>query len=379
MRIVMVSIPTLHFFRWADQLKNSGHEVFWFDISGMSDYVEKLNWLEQKINWKLKHQYPGRVFIKKTYPKLYNFIQSYNENKTETIFEEYLKDIKPDLVHSFALYVSCTPIYEVMKKYENIKWVYSSWGSDLFYFQNNKAYLDDIQRILPRINYLFTDCERDYHLAKKHGFKGEFLGVFPGGGGFDVEYIHQYNQPTKNRKIILIKGFQGRSGRAITVLQALGKLKKTLRDYEIIVFGAGAEVVSYYNKGELKSWKNIKILGRINHEDVLQFMGNALIYVGNSNSDGMPNTLLEAVIAGAFPIQSNPGGATAEIVEHGVNGFLIEDYNDCAEIESLIVKAVNNMKLIQSAHIYNQTKIKPNLSRKSISKEVIKKYNSIIN
>ena len=375
----MVSIPTLHFFRWADQLKNSGHDVYWFDISGMSTYVDKLGWVNQYVNWKLKFNYPGRILFKKVFPKLYNFTQRFNEHNTQSVFEKYLKKVKPDVVHSFALYLSCTPIYEVMMKHNNIKWTYSSWGSDLFYFQNNQKYLKDIKKVLLRINYLITDCNRDYEIAKQYGFKGEFLGVFPGGGGFDLEYINHYNKPTKNRKIILIKGFQGRSGRAITVLQALGKLKKTLKDYEIIVFGAGAEVVSYYNKGELKSWKNIKMLSRIKHEDVLQLMGKALIYIGNSNSDGMPNTLLEAIIAGAFPIQSNPGGATAEIVNHGINGFLIEDYNDCAEIESLIVKAVNNMKLIQTAHIYNQTKIKPNLSRNSISKEVIKKYNSIIN
>ena len=375
----MVSIPTLHFFRWANQLKNKGHDVFWFDISGMSNYVEKLNWLEQKINWKLKYQYPGRVFIKKSYPKLYNVIQRYNENTTETIFEEYLQDIKPDVVHSFALYLSCTPIYEVMKKYEDVKWMYSSWGSDLFYFQNNQEYFDDIQKILPRVNYLFTDCKRDYHLAKKYGFKGRFLGVFPGGGGFDLEYTDQYNKPIENRKTILVKGFQGRSGRAITVLKAIEKLKKTIKDYEIIVFGASTEVVNYCNKGELKNWENVKILGRINHEDVLQIMGKSLIYIGNSNSDGMPNTMLEAIIAGAFPIQSNPGGATAEIVEHGKNGFLIENYKNSGEIESLIVKALDNMELIQSAHMYNQTKIKPNLDRNKISKEVIIKYNSIIN
>ena len=44
MKILMVSMPTLHFFRWSNQLKDVGHEVYWFDITGMSVPVAKINW-----------------------------------------------------------------------------------------------------------------------------------------------------------------------------------------------------------------------------------------------------------------------------------------------------------------------------------------------
>lgn len=377
MKILMVSMPTLHFFRWADQLKNAGHEVFWFDISGMSCYVDRLNWLHQKVDWKLKYNYPGRFFIKKAYPKLYSFIQRYNEFKTELIFEDYLKEIKPDVVHSFALYVSCTPIYEVMQIHNNISWIYSSWGSDLFYFQNFPSYLEDIRKILPRINFLFTDCKRDYEIAKKHGFNGDFLGVFPGGGGFDLKYIEQFMLPISERNTILIKGFQGRSGRAISVLKAIEYQKKILKNHRIVVFGADSEVISYYNNSSLNSWKNATIIGKVKHKDVLQLMGKALIYIGNSNSDGMPNTLLEAICAGAFPIQSNPGNATAEIIEHNKNGLLMDDCSDIKNISKLIIKAISNSELIKTAFLFNQQEIKPQLERGLIKSRVLKAYNKI--
>ena len=32
MRILMVSMNSIHFVRWTQQLKDSGHDVFWFDI-----------------------------------------------------------------------------------------------------------------------------------------------------------------------------------------------------------------------------------------------------------------------------------------------------------------------------------------------------------
>ncbi len=45
MKILMVSMSSLHFIRWVDQLKDSGHEVFWFginDLKILKDVINKL-------------------------------------------------------------------------------------------------------------------------------------------------------------------------------------------------------------------------------------------------------------------------------------------------------------------------------------------------
>src|SRR5690606_20418101 len=112
-------------------------------------------------------------------------------------------------------------------------------------------------------------------------------------------------------------------GRCNVILEAIGRMKESLIDYEIVVFGANVEVRKFAEKEKLHQWKNFKIFEQISHNQVLQIMGNSLIYIGNSVSDGMPNTLLEAIIMGAFPIQSNPGGVTEEIITDGINGLLI--------------------------------------------------------
>lgn len=369
----MVSIPSLHFFRWTSQLQDSGHEVYWFDITGMSEKSERLNWVSQKVSWKLKWNYPGRLFVKKKFPKVYQFLQHFNEYKTASVFEQYLNEIKPDVVHSFALYLSCTPIISVMEKKSNQKWIYSSWGSDLFYFQNDKKYLKDIKRVLPRVNYLFTDCKRDYGIAKEHGFSGDFLGVFPGGGGFDLAHMEQFKLPLDKRNVILLKGFQGRSGRAISVLKAMEFLKNELSDYSIVVFGSDMETFDYVKKSILKDWPNFQILGKISHQEVIELMGESKIYIGNSNSDGIPNTLLEAICMEVYPIQSNPGGATAEIINHGVNGLLIENCEDVSEIENILKVALKTLDL-NNGH-YSQLKLIESLDFYYIKKIIINAYN----
>jgi len=370
----MVSIQSLHFFRWTSQLQDSGHEVYWFDITGMNKKSERLSWVCQKTEWKLKWNYPGRLFVKKKFPKVYQFLQHFNEYNTASVFEEYLNEIKPDVVHSFALYLSCTPIIEVMEKYPAQKWIYSSWGSDLFYFQNELKYLKDIKRVLPRVNYLFTDCKRDCQIAKNHGFSGQFLGVFPGGGGFDLSEMAQYKLPNEQRKTILIKGFQGRSGRAISVLKGVECLKEELIDYNIVVFGADDEVFNYVKYSVLKDWFNFQIKGKMSHQEVIQLMGQSKIYIGNSNSDGIPNTLLEAICMEIFPIQSNPGGATEEIINHHINGMLIEDCENVSEIKKTILDTIS---FLPTAN-YDKKKLLPELDYKYLQEKVQKIYTHLI-
>lgn len=374
MKILLVSMNNLHFTRWSDQLRKSGHEVFWFDILDQG-YSPALSWMTQIVDWKkgfLKKK--GRTFIKKRLPEFFSFLSSKLDISVETAFEKALLEIQPDVVHSFALYISCTPILKVMSKYENVKWMYSSWGSDLYYYQNIPEYLNDIQNVLPRVDYLITDCLRDHKIALEHGFKGDFLGAIPGGGGFKLAAIQKYIKPVAERKVILIKGNQNRSGRALPVLEAIVSMSELLTDYKIIVFGAtNPEVTAFQNKKKL----DITVNGILSHDQILKLMSSSLIYIGNSNSDGMPNTMLEAICSGAFPIQSNPGNATAEVVTHQSNGLLIEDCENMEEIKQHIMLTIQNLDMIQKAFEYNQLYAQEHLSRTIVTKKVLLMYQSI--
>ena len=368
----MVSMPSLHFFRWTEQLKDAGHDIYWFDVTDGGSKVERISWVNQIVGWKLKWKYPGRYFIKNKFPKVYALLQQFNENNTAKIFEQKLLEIQPDVVHSFALHVSCDPIIEVMNKYKLIKWIYSSWGSDLYSRKENPTGKSIINRVLPRIDYLFTDCNRDYEIAKNHGFDGKFLGVFPGGGGYNLNSLQSFQIPYNKRKIILVKGYQGVHGKCIEVLKVLIKIKEYLVDYQIVIFGADNEVVNYVMKEIIHSELNILIKGKILHDEVLALMGNAKLYIGFSNSDGLPNTLLEAICSGCLPLQSNPGGATTEVIIDNYNGFLLNLNN----IEEQILRALNTEDFSDGLK-YNSNELAPKLSFDFVKNKVLKSYNKI--
>lgn len=379
MRILMVSMNSIHFQRWTNQLKDSGHDIFWFDIKDGAK-VPSLSWVTAFQGW--RHKFPnlkGRHLIKNKFPKVNKII----ENNTAKAFEKVLLEVKPDVVHSFVLYISCAPILEVMQKHNTVKWIYSSWGSDLYHFKNDTMNKNQIEAVLPRINYLFTDCKRDISLAKQMGFKGEVLGTLPGGGGYDFSVSDKYiKTPASERDIVLVKGYQGRSGRAIEVLKAIEQLVPELFNFKIVVFGADKEVETYILENNKLQELNIKVYKKsqfLAHKVILELMGKARIYIGNSESDGLPNTLLEAVIQGAFPIQSNPGGASEDIITNKVNGLLIQNCNTISNIKSLIVKVVNNNELIEKAFKFNQSNIKPKLEIIYIQNQVRTAYNIVSN
>ncbi|MDR5589710.1 glycosyltransferase [Christiangramia sp. SM2212] len=378
MKILMVSMFANHFFNWTNQLKDSGHEVYWIDVFDNGAEVNKIGWVHQSVNWKRRVDFPGRQTLKLKFPKLYKGIQVFNERKLSDIVEKKIREIEPDIVQSFVLFSACAPILKVMNKYPDLKWVYSAWGNDLYFFQNDPDYLKDIRLVLPRVNYMFADCLRDYEIAKKYGFTGKFLGVYPGGGGYDFQLENEIKS-VEERQVILIKGYQDLFGECIPVLKAIQSVKSQLDNFEIVVFGAEKEAIKYFENSELVNYSNFKLYQKIGRNEVMTLMGKSLIFIGNSISDGMPNTLLEAIIMGAFPIQSNPGGVTEEIIEDQKNGFLIQDPLNVDEISKLILKAINNKSFIEAAVEFNFKEVKPKLERKFVRQEVLKKYSFIEN
>ncbi|TGV04424.1 glycosyltransferase [Flavivirga rizhaonensis] len=378
MKILMVAIPNHHFFQWVNQLKDSGHDIFWFDITDGGPQVERINWVTQIKGWKLKQDYPFRSTIKKQGPRLYKFLQKFNERDVTQVFKKTVNEIKPDIVHCFEMELSGLPIIDVMDK-NDIPFVYSSWGSDMFFFEELGLNKIKVQQFLNRVNYLITDCKRDYELAKVNGFNSEFLGVFPGNGGLTIDVSKI--KSVSDRNIILVKGYEDGVGKAIKILEALELLSdEIINNYQIIIYSADQSVSNYIKKSRKLNELHITIYPRngfIDNQLILELMGKSVLHIASSISDGMPNALLEAMSMGSFPIQSNPGRVSEEIITHNKNGFLINNPSDHQEIASHIEKALGNKVLREEAQKINVNFINKHYNRAVLKFELIDLYKKI--
>lgn len=354
MKILFISMPSVHVVRWIENLKDSSYDLYWFDVLGRGK-LATLDSVHQFTDWKQRKVPPikGEYFLSKKVPFVYDKIFPFLEVTANEVLEKIILEIQPNIIHSFEMQGCSYPILKTMQKFPAIKWLYSCWGNDLYHYERFPKHLKKIKQVLQRVNFLHTDCQRDYVLAQQLGFSGKHLGVIPGGTGYKLDELQSYKLPIGERRILLVKGYEHQFGRGLNVIKALQAIQNQIQNYEVLVFGAHPKVIDYIQSNKL-SFSFFDRHG-LSHQELMELMGKSLIYIGNSISDGMPNTLLEAIVMGAFPIQSNPGGATAEIIKNGENGFLINNPESIIEIEKVIANAVLNVKVIGKASTENSS------------------------
>ena len=380
MKILMVSMRSFHFNRWVEQLKDSGHEVYWFNIQDDTKST-KLPWVKQftrKRNPLLKGK--GSTFLKKQLPFLYRGLRKMGDRTPAKTFEDILQEVKPDVVHSFAMQMACVPIIEVMERHPEIPWMYSSWGSDIFFHEEIGIPTTQFRRCLQRIDLLITDNLRDHTIAASHGFNGTYLGSFPGNGGIDFQHYGDLIKKPEQRQTILIKGYDDQLGKAGKIIEAIDEpLAKRLAAYRLVIFSADKSLEELLKRKPFIT--NIEVLLRdqpVSNDHILRLMCDSYLYLGNSISDGMPNTLLEAAGLGAFPIQSNPGDVTREVIEEGENGLLIHDPENVIEIREKLILALERPEMVEKGFDRNIVDIPKRFGRQQLRPKVIALYEEIL-
>lgn len=381
MKILFISIPSIHFIRWINQLDLVDFDLYYYNLHDKEFSNDLLNCkVINHSTYKSIRPFKGELTLKKINANWYQTLDDVFSKIEISLFEKIVKDLKPDIVQAFELNTSAYPIVSVMNRYKKIKFIYSVWGSDFYFFKTLKTHVHKIYAVLKRVDYLFTDCYRDFILANEMGYEGKYLGNYPGGGGYKLIENIDDEMFISKRNVILIKGYEHQFGRSINILKAVYLIREHLKDYEIIVFSANQKAIEYLKTHKEYSSLNITILNKDNsltHTEFLELFKTSKIYIGNSISDGIPNTLLEAIVSGTFPIQSNPGGASSEVITHGINGFLINDPNNINEIADLIKKSISDEFLIKSAFKFNLELAKNKLEYNFIKEQVIKAYRSI--
>ncbi|MEP1854653.1 glycosyltransferase, partial [Nonlabens ulvanivorans] len=192
-----------------------------------------------------------------------------------------------------------------------------------------------------------------------------------GGGAFD---IREFNTQRGNASFV-VKGYENELGKAIPVIKALFKIAYNYK-ISISIFGATQSLLQFI-EGQQISNLQLELHRDIAHEEVLELMEKSIFYIGNSLSDGMPNTLLEAIYCGCIPIQSNPGNATSELISNTVNGYLIEEPENVDHIEKLILQALNSSRTIEGFYEANKS-IRNRFVRERVIEEVLQLYKALI-
>lgn len=356
---------SIHTARWVKHLSDQGWDIHLFDFSESSVCPELEGVTTHTVHPPPKKTakqnrsysaYPfrrGAGFVKDRLPKA---VGSFFFRSRVNAFVELYRSLRPDIVHSLEMQNESYPLLEartILRDEFTAPWIYSSWGSDIYYYQDQPGHPDRIRAVLGACNYHIADCDRDVILAQAYGFAGDLLGVFPTAGSYDVKWAKGLasSAPPSKRRSIALKGYHHIHGRALVAIEALSEVKECLSDYTLEVYLAAPEVESAARELASVSGIKLKIVKQVPNSEIVSLMGRSRISVALSVSDGSPNSLLEAMMVGAFPIQSDTV-STAEWLDDGVNGFLVPP-EEPGKTAAAIARALSDDALVDSAVTMN--------------------------
>lgn len=268
-----------------------------------------------------------------------------------------IKKLRPDCIHSLMFSSEMLEARRLLGGRLPAKWIYSSWGSDVFFEHHTPTRADHLRKVFSAVDYYISDCQRDVGIARKHGFTGEVLGVFPVTGAYHLDEMLLYSSSIRpsQRDIIALKGYQNFAGKVLTALEALRLVASRLRDYQIIIHSAiGTWASERFNEVKARAdalaaetGLKIEFMPLSPVEKMWALFGKSRVSISISASDGLPNTMLESMVMGAFPIQSDTSAAS-EWIENGINGSIVP-YDNPKAIADAVEKAVTDDALVDRA------------------------------
>jgi glycosyltransferase involved in cell wall biosynthesis len=361
----------------------------------MPQSIHTARWISQinKLEWEI-HLFPSMPVNGLVHPALTHTTIHFPFNRdleSEKHIEQFyafklkklIKELQPDIIHSLEMQHAGYLTALVKKNYNGNfpVWMYSCWGSDIYYFQQFEDHKERITEVLVNCNFLFTDSKRDIYLAKEYGFTGEVLGTFPVAGGFKIDEMRSVctlKDPSE-RKIIVLKGYSAWVTRPCYVLlEALEQCKDVLQGYKIVVYLPWMkEIVKETDRLSRQLMVNFEIFPYTTvHSEVVKLFASARLALASSISDGVPNSMLEAMTMGAFPIQSDTV-STAEWIQHEVNGMLIAP-EDVKGFASAIKKALTDDEMVDRAAEFNLQLLRERIDYSVVQPQVIEAYRKVL-
>lgn len=194
----------------------------------------------------------------------------------------------------------------------------------------------------------------------------------------NVTEVKSLSSSTKVRKKTVVSaGRFVEEKRYDLLIRAFYEVNKVHPDYKLIIYGSGPLLPMYQNLvDKLGLQQSVTFPGYVS--DVSVAIQNEGIFVLSSSSEGIPNSLIEALAAGVPTVSTDctPGGP-AFLTQSGQNGLLIP-VNDVDAMSKAIIRIIESPEL-QEKLSKSGSKILSTLSSENIYKMWQSAFQAILN
>jgi glycosyltransferase involved in cell wall biosynthesis len=269
--------------------------------------------------------------------------------------EGIIAEIKPDLVHAMRIPFEGILAAQALHMDEVTPLIISVWGNDFTLHAKATPWMRSYTRLsLARADGLHTDCKRDLRLASQWGYIDHKPSlVVPGNGGIKTDLFYSSQELSISRRKLVINPRGVRSYiRNDTFFAAIPHILDSHPETKFVCPGmiAESEVKKWIEKYDIA--KAVELLPNQSRIEMAELFRQAAVAISPSTHDGTPNTLLEAMACGCYPIAGDLD-SIREWIEPGVNGNLI-DPADRLALAVAVSNAFENPALRQKAAEINQ-------------------------
>jgi glycosyltransferase involved in cell wall biosynthesis len=267
---------------------------------------------------------------------------------------EVVARVQPDLVHAMRI------PYEGMLAAEAISGLeapppllVSIWGNDFTLHAPSSPFMRHYTEwTLSVADAIHADCRRDIRLAKQWGFPTDRpTFVSPGNGGIRGDVFHPPAEPVSVPVVINPRGFRGYV-RNDTFFQSIPKVLARRPDARFLCASMAGEPQALKWIDQLGIQSAVELLPALPHHEMADKFRSAAVLVSPSTHDGTPNTLLEGMACGCFPVAGDLE-SIREWITPGVNGLLV-DPSDPDSLAEAILSALDQPELRAKAGEQNR-------------------------
>ena len=150
------------------------------------------------------------------------------------------------------------------------------------------------------------------------------------------------------------------------LIEAFKNLDSKYENLELDLAGDGPILEKIIQ--ENKDVKNIKVLGKISHQEVMELLGKTNIFVNPSHfSEGLPTTILEAGMM-KCAVVATPMGGTTEIITDDNIGYICGF--ETSEIQEKIEKIINDKEKMKKLGTNIKEKVEKDFSWNTTAKKI---------
>lgn len=259
---------------------------------------------------------------------------------------EVIRRVQPDLVHAMRI------PYEGMLSadaYIGVPLLVSVWGNDFTLHAPSTPLMRYYTRWTMQVtDALHADCQRDIRLAGEWGFEARKPSlVVPGGGGIRTDVFHPPGKPVEEPVIVNPRGFRAYV-RNDAFFQAIPLVLGEIPQARFLCAAMAGEAQAIHWIERLGIGHAVELLPPLPHEQMAAVFRRAAVLVSPSVHDGTPNSLLEGMACGCFPVAGDLE-SIREWITDGENGLLADAANPRSIADAILDALQNRTRREQAA------------------------------